>query len=107
MVPVRFVLSAVALVALTLYGQDSRTLAITEPTVSGVVKDVGGVPVSDVEVGIIRGERLQQFVITADDGKFLLTGVSRGVVPVRIRRLGYAMQFLDVDSRIPSALTSR
>ena len=50
---------------------------------------------------------MQQFVITADDGKFLLTGVSRGVVPVRIRRLGYAMQFLDVDSRIPSALTSR
>ena len=56
MVPVRFVLSAVALVALTLHGQDSRTLAITEPTVSGVVKDVGGVPVSDVEVGIIRGK---------------------------------------------------
>jgi hypothetical protein len=105
MVPPRFFLPAAALVATTLQGQESLIAAVTEPTVSGVVRDVGGLPVSDVEVGIIRGERLQQFVITAADGKFLLTGVTRGIVPLRIRRLGYAMQFLDVDSRIPSALT--
>lgn len=105
MVPARFFLPAAALVATTLQGQEPRTAAVTDPTVSGVIRDVAGLPVPEVEVGIIRGERLQQFVITAADGKFLLTGVARGVVPLRIRRLGYAMQFLDVDSRIPSAAT--
>lgn len=103
MVPARFFLPAAAFIATTLEAQDSRTAAVTDPTVSGVIRDVAGLPVSDVEVGIIRGERLQQFVITAADGKFLLTGVTRGVVPIRIRRLGYAMQFLDVDSRLPSS----
>ncbi|MBE3076283.1 MAG: carboxypeptidase regulatory-like domain-containing protein, partial [Actinobacteria bacterium] len=105
MVSVRSFLPAAVLVATTLQGQALRTAVVTEPTVSGVIKDVGGLPVSDVEVGIIRGERLQQFVITAADGRFLLTGIARGVVPLRIRRLGYAMQFLDVDARIPSAAT--
>jgi len=105
MVSARSFLPAAALVATTLHGQELRTAAATEPTVSGIIKDVGGLPVSDVEVGIIRGERLQQFVITAADGKFLLAGVTPGVVPLRIRRLGYAMQFLDVDARIPSATT--
>lgn len=103
MVPARFFLPAAALVGTVLQGQEPRLAAVTDPTVSGVIKDVAGLPVSEVEVGIIRGERLQQFVITASDGKFLLTGVARGVVPLRIRRLGYAMQFLDVDSRLPGA----
>lgn len=103
MVPARFFLASAALVATTLQAQDPGTVAVTEPTVSGVIRDVAGLPVSEVEVGVIRGERLQQFVITASDGKFLLTGVARGVVPLRVRRLGYAMQFLDVDSRLPSA----
>ena len=105
MVPVRFLLPVAAVIATTLQGQEPRTAAVTDPTISGVIKDVAGLPVSDVEVGIIRGERLQQFVITAADGKFLLTGVARGVVPLRIRRLGYAMRHLDVDARIPSATT--
>jgi hypothetical protein len=103
MVPARFFLPAAALVATTIQGQVPGTTAVADPTVSGVIRDVAGLPVSDVEVGIIRGERLQQFVFTAADGKFLLTGVARGVVPLRIRRLGYAMQFLDVDSRLASA----
>lgn len=105
MVAARFFVPAAALLATTLHGQESRTATITEPTISGVIKDGAGLPVSDVEVGIIKGERLQQFFITAADGKFLLTGVARGVVPLRIRRLGYAMQFLDVDARLPSAAT--
>src|SRR5687768_8003142 len=105
MVPARFFLPAAALVATTLRGQTPVAAAVAEPTVGGVVRDVGGLPVSDVEVGIIRGERLQQFVITAADGKFLLTGVTRGMVPLRIRRLGYAMQFLDVDSRLAATAT--
>lgn len=96
-------LPAALLVAVTLQGQEVRAIATTDPVVSGVVRDLGGVPISDVEVGIIRGERLQQFVITDADGKFLLTGVTAGVVPLRIRRLGYAMQFLDVDARTPAA----
>jgi hypothetical protein len=103
MVPARFFLSVAALVATTVQGQQPSTAAVTDPIVSGVIKDVDGLPVSEVEVGIIRGERLQQFVITAADGKFLLTGVARGVVPLRVRRLGYAMQFHDVDARLPSA----
>jgi hypothetical protein len=103
MMPVRSFLSAAALLATTLQGQQPAAPEVPEPTVAGVVKDDAGLPVSDVEVGIIRGERLQQFFTTAADGKFLLTGVARGVVPLRIRRLGYAMQFLDVDTRVPSS----
>jgi hypothetical protein len=104
MVPARLFLPA-ALVATALQGQEPRIAAATDPMVSGVIRDAAGLPVSDVEVGIIRGERLQQFVITTSDGKFLLTGVARGVVPLRVRRLGYAMQYLDVDSRLPGAAT--
>jgi TonB-dependent receptor-like protein len=102
MVAGRFFLPAAALFATTLNGQE-KPATVSEPTISGVIKDVAGLPVSDVEVGIIKGERLQHFFITAADGKFLLAGVSRGMVPLRIRRLGYAMQFLDVDARLPSS----
>ena len=105
MVSAKSLLHAAALLATTLRGQEPRIAEVTQPKVAGVIKDVAGLPVSDVEVGIIRGERLQQFFITAADGKFLLTGVARGVVPLRIRRLGYAMQFLDVDAGVPSAAT--
>src|SRR5688572_22251730 len=101
MVPARFLLSVAALLATTVQGQQPATAAVTEPSVGGIVRDVDGRPVADVEVGIIRGEQLQQFVITAADGRFLLTGVARGIVPLRIRRLGYAVQFLDVDARVP------
>ena len=98
-------LLAAALLATRLQGQQPGTAAVTEPRVAGVIRDAAGLPVSDVEVGIIRGERLQQFFITTADGRFLLTGVARGFVPLRIRRLGYAMQFLDVDTRVPSSAT--
>ena len=55
MVPVRFFLPAVALVATTLDGQEPRSPAVNDPTVSGIVRDVAGAPLSQVEVGIIRG----------------------------------------------------
>src|SRR5687768_1289009 len=100
--PARFFL-AVALVATGVRAQEPLTASLNEPTLSGVVRDAGGNPVPDVEVGIIMGDRLRQFVITAADGKFLLTGVASGIVPLRVRRIGYAIQFFDVDSRIPSA----
>lgn len=103
MVAARIFFPAAALVATTLQGQEPRAAEVTEPTVAGVIKDDAGLPVSDVEVGVIKGKQLQQFVITAADGRFLLTGVARGVVPLRFRRLGYAMQFFDVDARLPSA----
>ena len=103
MVRARFFLPAAAFVASTLGGQESRTAAANEPRVSGVIRDLGGAPLSQVEVGVIKGERLQQFVTTAADGKFLLTGVASGLVPIRVRRIGYAMQFFDVDTRIPSS----
>ena len=103
MAPARLFLAAAALVATTLEGQERRTVAASEPAVSGIIRDIGGSPLSQVEVGVIRGERLQQFVTTAADGKFLLTGVASGLVPLRVRRIGYAMQFFDVDTRIPSS----
>ena len=76
MVRARFFLPAAALVASTLEGQERRAVAANEPAVSGIIRDVAGAPLSQVEVGVIRGERLQQFVVTAPDGKFLLTGVT-------------------------------
>lgn len=104
MVGVRSLVLLLALVG-PIDGQEVQTVAGTGSTVSGIIRDVAGIPVSDVEVGVIRGERLQQFVTTAADGKFLLSGVGTGVVPLRIRRLGYGIQFLDVDARTPSATT--
>jgi len=103
MVPARFFLPAIAVFATTLRAQESGTVRVSEPTVAGVIRNVAGVPLSDAEVGVVSGERLQQFVTTAADGKFLLTGVARGKVALRIRRLGYAMQLLDVDTRVPSS----
>lgn len=96
-------LPAVTLLATTIHAQEPPTATATEQTISGVVRDVAGLPISDVEVGIIKGERLQQFFTTAADGKFLLAGVNQGMVPIRFRRLGYAMKFLDVDARLPSS----
>ncbi|MEO7822741.1 MAG: carboxypeptidase regulatory-like domain-containing protein [Gemmatimonadaceae bacterium] len=103
MIAARCLVPAIALLAASLEGQELRAIAAADPVVSGTIRDVGGVPIPDVEVGIIRGERLQQFVTTAADGKFLLSGVAAGVVPLRIRRLGYVIQFLDVDARTPAA----
>lgn len=105
MVRARFILAAAALVATTVRAQDARAVRDPEPTVAGVVRDDAGLPVSDAEVGILRGGRVQPFVMTAADGKFLLTGVARGMVPLRIRRLGYAMQSFNVDTRVPSSAT--
>lgn len=105
MTALRFLVPALALVAGSLEAQEVRRVAIADPVVSGIIRDAGGVPIPDAEVGIVRGERLQQFVTTTPDGKFLLSGVPAGVVPLRIRRLGYAIQFLDVDSRETSAST--
>ncbi len=103
MVPVKFVIPTIALIAASLQGQAPSQTAAAEATIAGVVKDAAGAPVADVEVGVVHGERLQQFVTTASDGKFQITGVSKGVVPLRIRRLGYSMQFLQVDTRLPAA----
>jgi Carboxypeptidase regulatory-like domain/TonB-dependent Receptor Plug Domain len=99
----RYLGLAVVLFATTLHGQEVITTGPAGPTLSGVVKDLAGVPVGDVEVGVFRGERLQQFVTTEADGTFLLSGFSPGVVPLRFRRLGYAIQFMDVDTRTPAA----
>lgn len=101
MVRPRFFLPAAVLVATSLSAQDTRTVR-AEPMVAGVVRDAGGVPVPDAEVGIVNGDRLLTFVNTGPDGKFLLTGVTPGIVPLRVRRLGYAMQSFQVDTRAPS-----
>lgn len=94
---------AVALLTTGLQAQEARPAAAAGPTVAGVVRGVDGVPVPEVEVGIVKGDRLQQFVITAADGRFLLTGLAPSVVPLRFRRLGYAMQSIEVDPRAPAS----
>ena len=99
----RLILPIAAFLAAELPAQEVRTVAASSPTVAGVIRDAAGASIPDVEIGVISGERLQQFVITAADGKFLLSGVKAGVVPIRIRRLGYAMLYMDVDARTPGA----
>jgi hypothetical protein len=101
-VTIRFVLAA-AIVSIARAQAQTPAAASKDPQIAGVVREPNGTTISDVEVGIIQGERLQQFVYTAADGKFLLTGVARSVVPLRVRRLGYAIQFLEVDTRLPSS----
>ena len=105
MVPARLILPAAALFAAGLSAQEARPIASTDPVVSGIVKDAVGAPIPEVEVGVVAGERLQQFVITGPDGKFLLSGVKAGVVPIRFRRLGYAMQYMEVDARNAASST--
>src|SRR5437762_12048807 len=97
MVLKRFLLP-VALVTTGLQGQQAHPAEVIEPTIAGVIRDVAGSPISDVEVGIIKGERLQQFIITTADGKFLLTGVVAGVCPLRISRICVASDFLQRGS---------
>ena len=75
----------------------------SEPTISGVVRDSAGAPLGDVEVAIVSGNRMRLFVMTAADGKFVLTGMAAGVVPLRVRRVGYSMQMFDVDARLPAS----
>jgi hypothetical protein len=103
MVSARLILPAAALFAAGLSAQEARPIASPDPTVSGTVKDAGGTPIPEVEVGIVAGDRLQQFVITGADGKFLISGVKAGVVPVRFRRLGYEMQTMEIDARNPAS----
>ncbi|HEU4748086.1 MAG TPA: carboxypeptidase regulatory-like domain-containing protein [Gemmatimonadaceae bacterium] len=105
MVGPRLLVLASALATTTLHGQEVLFPGSSGPAVSGIIRDLAGAPIADVEVGVVRGGRLHQFVSTGADGKFLLSGVGAGIVPLRIRRVGYAIQFLDVDSRLPSATT--
>jgi Carboxypeptidase regulatory-like domain/TonB-dependent Receptor Plug Domain len=103
MMPARaYLVAAFLAAAIPLHGQQSSARSPV-PTVAGVVRDVSGLPVPDVEVGVFRDNHLQQFVLTDAAGKFLLSGMGDGVVPVRFRRLGYAMQFKNIDSRIPTS----
>ena len=76
-----------------------------DPAIGGIVRDSSGTPVPETEVAIVRNGRLQQFMVTGADGKFLLTGVAAAVVPLRVRRVGYTMQSFDVDTRLPASKT--
>ena len=75
------------------------------PAIGGVVRDSAGNPIADAEVAIMGGSRLQTSIVTGADGKFLLTGIASGVVPLRVRRLGYNMQVFNVDARLPASKT--
>src|SRR5207237_465634 len=101
--PGRSFFAAALFSAMTLQGQQAHPAEVIEPTIAGVIRDVAGSPISDVEVRIISGERLQQFIITTADGKFLLTGVVAGVVPLRVCRIGSRTHILPVATRPHSA----
>jgi hypothetical protein len=103
MARIRFFLPALVLLAATGLKAQQTAPASAGPKIAGIVKDAVGAPVPDVEVGVLKDNRLQQFVNTASDGTFLLTGFTPGTVPIRIRRIGYAMQFLEIDSRAPAS----
>ncbi len=102
--PARYFIAIAALLAAVSAGaQQTVASATNEPAVGGVVRDSAGNPIPDAEVAIIRNTRMQQFIVTGTDGKFLLTGVAAAVVPLRVRRVGYAMQAFDVDARLPAS----
>jgi hypothetical protein len=103
-VPVRIILAAL-LFAATANAQQAVATVRTDPAIGGIVRDSVGNPIADAEVAIMRGPRLQTSIITGVDGKFLLTGVTAGVVPLRVRRLGYNMQVFNVDARLPASKT--
>lgn len=95
---IRFLIPALVLLTASGLEAQQTATATAGPKIAGIVKDATGAPVPDVEVGVLRDNRLQQFVNTGSDGAFLLTGFAPGTVPLRFRRIPYAMQFLDVDS---------
>src|SRR6185503_5136717 len=97
MAHIRFFLPALALLAATGLEAQQAAPAGAGPRIAGIVKDAAGAPVPDVEVGVLKDNRVQQYVNTGSDGAFLLTGFTPGTVPLRFRRIGYAMQFLDID----------
>ena len=77
----RLVLMVLALSALP------ALLAAQTATITGQIVDrATGRPLSDAQIfvaGILRGSR------TADDGRYTITGVPRGIVEVRAIRIGY------------------
>ena len=99
--PGRFLVAAL-LVATTARAQ-TVTAAANDPAIGGIVRDSSGTPIADAEVAVMRGTRLQQFMITGPDGKFSLTGLPAAIVPLRIRRVGYALQAFDVDPRLAAS----
>jgi hypothetical protein len=102
-VSVRFLFAA-SLIAATAHAQQQTVaMAAAGPAIGGIVRDSAGAPVAEAEVAIVRNSRMQQFMITGADGKFLLTGVTAGVIPLRVRRVGYSMQVFDVDARLPAS----
>jgi len=103
MAQIRFFFPALALLAATGLEAQQAAPAGAGPRIAGIVKDAAGAPVPDVEVGVLKDNRVQQYVNTGTDGAFLLTGFTPGTVPLRFRRIGYAMQFLDIDSRSPAS----
>src|SRR4051812_45499120 len=60
-VSLRFLVAAFV-VATTARAQAVVTAA-SGPAVSGVVRDSSGTPIADAEVAVLRGNRLQQFMI--------------------------------------------
>ncbi|MDO8502776.1 MAG: carboxypeptidase regulatory-like domain-containing protein [Gemmatimonadaceae bacterium] len=63
---------------------------------SGVVTDSARTPVPEVEVTVVEAGEVRRSAVTAADGRFTLGGFPAGQLSLRIRRLGYKQQVLEV-----------
>ena len=61
--------------------------------IAGVVRDTGGIPISEVEITI---PALQRRILSQLDGSFRFENIPNGLYPVRARKLGYAPQIRSI-----------
>ncbi|MFN2317652.1 MAG: carboxypeptidase-like regulatory domain-containing protein [Gemmatimonadales bacterium] len=75
------------LICLTVLGLVPGLVTAQQPTLAirGIVRDAGGAPVAAAEV-VVAGRT----ILTSTDGRFVLEGLSSGLYPLIIRKVGYA-----------------
>lgn len=104
--PRRTLTAAVALcgllcpLSLLVAAQDAPTVSSAKPTtyrLSGVVLDSARAPVLEAEVTLIEAGVVRRRVVTDSAGRFALGELTAGPIALRVRRLGYRQQTLDVQ----------
>lgn len=64
--------------------------------VAGYVRDAAGRPLDLVEVALVRDAVVVHTVLSSDDGRFTFGVVAAGPITLRFRRLGYALNNMDL-----------
>ncbi|MEO7367433.1 MAG: carboxypeptidase regulatory-like domain-containing protein [Gemmatimonadaceae bacterium] len=64
--------------------------------VVGKVTDISSIPIPEVEVSVVRPAGMGRSVLTAKDGRFIISGLPEGAVLLRFRRLGYEVREVEV-----------